>query len=252
MSEVNPQYILSTIARDKLKSHGLISQDLNNPDMDYVKPLPFPQPYLNNNFDIIPVQFNSEEFVVYLGFYEDIAAHLYFQTLKIHNKDPDKAILLLACKEWIKQCIDESTNTIILPNSWVRNWMMSEIMGLREKVITDINQLWSAAKKNPIMMQNYLDSQKEEMDFEDLTLENYVVEMINQRVERLEIFDEDVQTYMNEETTKEETEKITEETTEETTENATEQTTKKKSRKKTNHYKKKKSKGGRGQNPKVS
>lgn len=61
--------------------------------------------------------------------------------------------------------------------------MMSEIIGLREKVITDINQLWSAAKKKPIMMQNYLDSQTKEMDFEDLTLENYVVEMINQRVE---------------------------------------------------------------------
>lgn len=101
-------------------------------------------------------------------------------------------------------------------------------------------------------MQNYLDSQTKETDFEDLTLENYVVEMINQRVEKLEIFDEDVRTYMNEETTKEETEKITEETNEEKTENETEQTAKKKSRKKTNHYKKKKSKGGRGQNPKVT
>lgn len=265
MSQINPQHVLSAFARDKLESHKLILQYPNDPNMDHVQTLPFPQLYPNNSFDIIPVQFNSMEFMIYLGFHKDMANFLYMKPLMVNKTYAEKNSLLLTCKDWIKKRIEENniSNVLILPNSEVGNWMMSD-MGLRKVVIKDINRLWTEAKKNPIMMQNYLDTQDGRIKYKDLTLKDYVMAMINQRLEKLEIFDKDVQLYMSEETiekiTKGTTEELTEGTTEEgiekeimkpaketveesTGETPEEMTQKIKGRKKVNHYKKKKSKG---------
>lgn len=261
MSQINPQYVLSAFARDKLESHKLILQYLDEPNMDHIQNLPFPQLYPNNSFDIIPVQFNSMEFMIYLGFHKEMATFLYMKPLMVNKTCPEKNLLLLTCKVWIKKRIEENniSNASILPNTEVGNWMMSDI-GLREVVITDINRLWTEAKKNPIMMQNYLDTQDGRIKYKDLTLKDYVMEMINQRLEKLEIFDKDVQLHINEETieklTKGTTDELTEEVIEkeimepakEAVEEATgeaheEKTQKIKGRKKVNHYKKKKSKG---------
>ena len=249
MSQINPQYVLSAIARDKLVSRKLLLQYPNDLDMDHIQTLPFPQLYPNNSFDIIPVQFNSAEFVIYLGFYEDMANFLYMQLLMVGTKYPDKESLLLSCKEWVKKCMEDNSisKTSILPNRKVEKWMIKKI-GLREAVIKDINWLWIEAKKNPIMMQNYLDTQEEKIQYEDLTLKDYVMEIMNQRLEKLEIFDKNVQTHMVEEITGEVIKKKSVESTkknlEEEDEETNEETTQKmKGYKKANHYKKKKSKG---------
>lgn len=269
MSQINPQYVLSAFARDKLESQKLILQYPDDLNMDYIQNLPFPQLYPNNSFDIIPVQFNSMEFMIYLGFHKDIATFLYMKPLMVNKTYAERYLLVLTCKEWIKKRIDDNniSNASILPNSDVGNWMMND-MGLREVVITDINRLWIEAKKNPIMMQNYLDTQDGRIKYKDLTLKDYVMAMINQRLEKLEIFDKDVQTHISGKTienlTRGTTEELTKGVIKETTEEVIEKeimepakeiveestgetpegkTQKIKGRKKVNHYKKKKSKG---------
>lgn len=249
MSQINPKYVLSAIARDKLVSRKLISQYRNDLDMDCIQALPFPQLYPNNRFDMIPVQFNSTEFLIYLGFCEDTANYLYIQLLIVGTTYPDKESLLISCKEWIKKCIKNKgiSKTSKIPNSKAKKWMMKSL-GLREVVVKDINQLWIEAKKNPSMMQNYLDSQKKKTQYEDLTLKDYVMEMMNQRLEKLETFDNDVKTYIAEEITEEAIKKELVESTKEELEKANEEMSKEpaqkmKNSKKANYHKKKKSKG---------
>lgn len=83
-----------------------------------------------------------------------------------------------------------------MPDFLVRLFIMRDMICLREEVIIDINQLWTSSKQNQIMMQNYLDSQKEEIIFNKLTLKDYIIEITCQRVEKLEFFNEDVCTHM--------------------------------------------------------
>lgn len=77
MPQIDSQYILSMVAKDKLKSYRLISKRPDYPEMDNIQTLPFPQLYPNNSFDIIPIQFNTMELITYLDFNNFTALSLY-------------------------------------------------------------------------------------------------------------------------------------------------------------------------------
>lgn len=204
MSQIDISLVLTINSREKLLSDGLMSQDDNNPNMDHLQPLPFPQIYPNISFDIIPCQFNTIEFVIYLGFCKDKATSLYHQSFPNNETLPNKMNLLKCCQDWIEKCakeyIDEdvTSNLPILPDSEVGKFIMRDVMYLRKEVITDINWLWIVSQQNPIMMQNYLDSQKKKKSFNMLTLKDYIIEITKQRVEKLELFNKDFTTYLSE------------------------------------------------------
>lgn len=253
MSQIDVPFILTINSREKLLSNGLMSQDNDNPNMDHLQPLPFPQIYPNISFDIIPCQFNTYEFMIYLGFCKDKAKSLYLKSFPNSETLPNKINLLKCCQNWIKECakeyIDEDgiSNLPILPDSDVGNFIMRDVMCLRNEVIMDINWLWIVSQQNPIMMQNYLDSYKGKISFNMLTLKDYIIEITKQRVEKLELFETDFQTYMREKTRQEEKkqkteqgfEEMSEEIDNETVEKTTKEATIKKCTKKSKESKKK-------------
>lgn len=171
-------YVFSYLALLKLLKHRLIS---GPPDLlgFYIigKPRdkPFPLPYPSLKFEKVPFRYDTEAYLLYLGFKRD-QAKMIFEMCKIDARGPsdiNAPNLISYANEHVAKYFHEPFWATAL-----EVWFVSEVARLK-------------ANRDPKVMEGYLSRQidtEEEKTLSTLKIEDYIKEAIWQRRTNLEQF----------------------------------------------------------------
>lgn len=212
--------VLSVATTKKLQAHNLISSRPNDVASWILQPLPFSMMFERIKFHNgqIPCGFNTPSYLLYLGFRPLIAIGIFSRCQEQRN--PTRLALMESVNshvdlKWSKSpctltLTSTSTSTsstqvvVVWGNTPLGNSIMAD-MGLYDEVIAEVNVLWELARQDPSIMNRYLNerSNSNNLDgdgnneFEDLTLADFVKEVLIERMNKLLVLEIDVNLHLN-------------------------------------------------------
>lgn len=184
----------------KLQSRNLLAPDLDEVACWTLQTLPFslmfPRIMFYNNQ--IPCGFNTPSFLIYLGFRASIAIGIYTNCQQLHYAT--RVTLMESAKSHVNRKWSENSHVgAVIGNTPLGDSIMKK-MGLVEDVIAEVNSLWELTKQDPMLMNRYLNNDKNasnSMSFESLTLADFVHENMIERMTKLLALDMDVNENLN-------------------------------------------------------
>lgn len=179
----------------KLQSHNLLAPRPDDIACWTLQPLPFALMFPRIMFHDyqIPCGFNTPSFLIYLGFRPSIAIGIFGKCQELHYAT--RITLMESVKSHVNQKWSESTHAgAVMGNTPLGNSIMNK-MGLVEDVIAEVNGLWELTKQDPVLMNRYLNNESNALNqktFENLTLADFVLENLIERMTKLLVLDMEV------------------------------------------------------------
>lgn len=176
--------VLTAEALNKLQKHRLLN---DSPDVWNwrLQPIWFPMIYPDIKFydGLIPKGFNQLTFVIYLGFDEPTAFEISYNVVNNYGSPPTREKIMGAVKEYINSVNSDDPRNWASPGSPLANSVMAN-MGLVEPVREEVNKLYEAFQRSPLVFQRYFD-ENHDKNFENLKLVDFVLELLHQRMQKL-------------------------------------------------------------------
>lgn len=174
--------VLTVEAVQKLQQYGILN---DSPDMYNweIQSIWFPMIYPNIKFydGIIPKAYNQPMLIIYLGFNETVAYQIFYKV--VNNGTPTRRKLMYSVKAYINSVNSNSTQNWASIGSLLANSVMED-MGLIEPVREEVNKLYEAFQRSPLVFQRYFD-ENHDKNFENLKLVDFVQELLYQRMQKL-------------------------------------------------------------------
>ncbi len=136
---------------------------------------------------------NTPSFLIYLGFRPSIAIGIFGKCQELHYAT--RITLMESVQSHVNQKWSENTHAgAVMGNTPLGISIMNK-MGLVEYVIADVNGLWELTKQDPMLMNRYLNNESNALNqktFENLTLADFVLENLIERMTKLLVLDMEV------------------------------------------------------------
>lgn len=187
--------VLKPRSVQKLQAHNLISSRPNDMACWTLQPLPFSMMFGRIRFHNgqIPCGFNTPSYLLYLGFRPLIAIGIFGRCQE--QRYPTRLALMETVNSHVNLKWSESACAgAARGNTPLGNSIMGAI-GLFDDVIAEVNGLWELTRQDPSIMNRYMNDNSNDFDgtaFEDLTLADFVKEILTERMNKLLILDIDV------------------------------------------------------------
>lgn len=148
-----------------------------------IQPIWFPMIFPDIKFydGIIPKVYNQLTFVIYLGFDEPSAFEISYNVVNIGS--PTRENIMGAVKQYINSVNSTNPQSWASPGSLLANSVMED-MGLIEPVREEVNKLYEAFQRSPLVFQRYFD-ENHDKNYENLKLVDFVQELLYQRMQKL-------------------------------------------------------------------
>lgn len=187
--------VLKLGTTQKLQAHNLIGSRPNEMACWTLQPLPFSMMFERIRFHNgqIPCGFNTPSYLLYLGFRPLIAIGIFGRCQEL--RPPTRLALMESVTSHVNQTWSENAcSGVAMGNTPLGNSIMSA-MGLFDDVIAEVNGLWELARQDPSIMNRYLNDHSNDFKdkrFDQLTLLDFVKEILIERMNKLLILDIDV------------------------------------------------------------
>lgn len=186
-----PELVLTAKAIKKMQEYHLLddSADISNWE---IQPIWFPMIYPDIKFHdgVIPKAYNQASFVEYLGFNESATIQVFYNVIG----SPTRQNLMNSAKTYINSVNSNSTKNWATVGSFLANLVMED-MGLIDPVKEEVNKLYEAFQRSPLVFQRYFD-ENHDKNFENLKLVDFVYELLYQRMQKLMTLNEAALQYL--------------------------------------------------------
>ena len=178
-----PEKVLTNEAITKLQKYNLLNDNLDDMANWKIQLIWFDMifPYIKFYDGIIPETYNQPSFLIYLGFMDATAFEIFYKV--IENGAPTKEKLMNFAKTHINVVYSNSNQNWASVGSLLANSLMED-MGLNEAVREEVNKLYEAFQRSPLVFQRYFD-ENHDKNFENLKLVDFVQELLYQRMQKL-------------------------------------------------------------------
>lgn len=178
-----PDKVLTNEAITKLQKYNLMNDSLDDMANWKIQPIWFDMifPYIKFYNGIIPETYNQPSFLIYLGFMDETAFEIFYKV--IENGAPTKEKLMNFAKTHINVVYSNSNQNWASVGSLLANSLMED-MGLNEAVREEVNKLYEAFQRSPLVFQRYFD-ENHDKNLENLKLVDFIQELLYQRMQKL-------------------------------------------------------------------
>lgn len=186
-----PELVLTAEAIKKMQEYHLLDDSTHKKNWE-IRLIWFPMIYPNIKFhdSVIPKAYNQISFVEYLGFNESATIQIFYNVIG----SPTRQNLMNSAKTYINSVNSISTKNRATVGSFLANLVMED-MGLIDPVKEEVNKLYEAFQRSPLVFQHYFD-ENHDKNFENLKLVDFVYELLYQRMQKLMTLNETALQYL--------------------------------------------------------
>lgn len=186
-----PELVLTAEAIKKMQEYHLLNDSAHMSNWE-IQSIWFPMIYPDIKFHdgVIPEAYNQPSFVEYLGFNESAAIQIFYNVIG----SPTRQNLMNAAKAYINSVNSNSNQNWATVGSFLANLVMED-MGLIDPVKKEVNKLYEAFQRSPLVFQRYFD-ENHDKNFENLKLVDFVYELLYQRMQKLMTLNEAALQYL--------------------------------------------------------